>query len=100
MSGDAYAIWHAAEGRSVQKSVRTFWPDLAAALDGRGRPAPAEAEAERRADIPDCSVASAFCKGKAAGVFDDDKSPTCFLCRSTGHNYTRPFTANPEWPRR
>lgn len=43
---DPFAIWKAAAGQSKQRSLRSIWPELAAALDGAtgGGKAPGEGE--------------------------------------------------------
>jgi hypothetical protein len=91
MMTDAYAVWRAAEGKSVQKSVRTFWPELAAALDGHGgagkRPAGGEPEQ------PDCQRRGQHCAGKAAGAMTGDGKYVCVPC----WNGRAGFVRNPAW---
>lgn len=91
---DPYAVWRAAEGKSVQKSVRTFWPELAAALDGAGGgAAPAGKDTPKQPEHPDCEYRGPFCAGKAAGIMKDSGRYACIPC----WNGRRGFVRNPAW---
>lgn len=89
---DAYSIWRDAQDRSVAKTLRTIWPDLANALDA-GAGGTGETAAQRRAKQPDCQIKGNHCAGKAAGVLEQSRRLTCIPCWG-GHTK---FVRNPEW---
>lgn len=88
---DAFRIWRDAEGKSVVKTIRTIWPDLAKALDeGAGL---GQSSEKRRAERPDCQVRGNHCNGKAAGKLIKSGRLACIPCWG-GHSE---FVRNPEW---
>lgn len=89
---DPYEVWRSEEGRSRQKSVRTFWPALADALEGGAGGARNEAD-KRRAMRPDCSIKGPHCAGKAAGEFTGSGRKSCIPCWGGRKGFVR----NPEW---
>lgn len=77
---------------SKQKSVRTFWPELAAALDGAS-----SGVAEPGAlPQPDCSIKGPYCGGKAAGMFSQSGRYSCIPCWGGRSGFVR----NPAWTAR
>jgi len=93
---DAYDLWRtaSADGKSVAKTLRTIWPDLAKALDsGAGLVSGGENAHMARAKRPDCAIAGPHCAGKAAGRAAKSGRLTCIPCWGGRFEFIR----NPEW---
>ncbi len=88
---DAYTEWRSRDGKSVMKTIRTIWPELAAALDaGSGMGVSSE---QRRATRPDCQLCGPHCAGKAAGKLRLGGRLVCLPCWGGRGEFIR----NPEW---
>lgn len=67
-------IWREANGQSLQSTVRTLWPELADALDGK-TPAGEATVAEEQPVCRNCGESSGkLAVGRAGGI------PLCGLC--------------------
>lgn len=73
--GDALRIWAEGSGQSKQKTIRTIWPELAAALDGKLATAGGESEV---APQPLCTGCGGETGKLAIGRADAD--PVCGQC--------------------
>jgi hypothetical protein len=89
---DPYEIWRQAEGKSVQKSVRTFWPELAAALE-QGIMGRRGEQADRLAMRPQCEIGGPHCSGLAAGATASPRQFACIPCWGGRGKFVR----NPAW---
>lgn len=78
---DPFAVWKAGAGLAKQKTIRTLWPELADALDGRTGGGAVDGDGEPQ---PLCAPCAASSQSDRLGVLAvtkrADGTPICGYC--------------------